>query len=38
MYRLTRRRPGVYFRGTWFWLYVRAVFVSLMSSPDVIPT
>src|SRR5215813_3788043 len=29
---LTRRRPGVYGRGTWFWLYVRAVFVSLISS------
>src|SRR6266540_1248273 len=29
---LTRRRPGVYFRGAWFWLYVRAVFVSLISS------
>src|SRR5215831_14622359 len=28
---LTRRRSGVYFRGAWFWLYVRAVFVSLIS-------
>src|SRR5215813_7028501 len=27
---LTRRRPGVYGRGKWFWLYVRAVFVSLI--------
>src|SRR5256886_13638252 len=28
---LTRRRPGVYFRGTWFWLYVRAVVALLIS-------
>src|SRR5262245_42577189 len=28
---LTRRRPGVYFRATWFWLYVRAVVALLIS-------
>src|SRR5215467_11954027 len=28
---LTRRRPGVYFRGIWFWLYVRAVVALLIS-------
>src|SRR5215467_9662798 len=28
---LTRRRPGVDFRGTWFWLYVRAVVDLLIS-------
>src|SRR5262245_10906906 len=27
---LTRRRPAVGFRGTWFWLYVRAAFDSFM--------
>src|SRR5262245_46452695 len=30
---LTRRLPGVYFRGTWFWLYVRAVVDLLISCP-----
>src|SRR5215468_3265815 len=28
---LTRRLPGVYSRGTWFWLYVRAVVDLLIS-------
>src|SRR5262250_2095542 len=30
---LTRRRPGVGLRGTWSWLYVRAVLRWLMVSP-----
>src|SRR5262245_9863704 len=27
---LTRRRPGVYCRRTWLWLYVRALFDALI--------
>src|SRR5262245_14933459 len=30
---LTRRRPGVALRGTWSWLYVRAVFLLMTAHP-----